>query len=159
MDLTVTRDGHVTSPAGFSAAAVTAGIKPSGNPDMALVVNTVGSAAAALFTRNKVVAAPVKVTRAAVADGTLRAVVYTSGNANACNGVAGDRDAEEIQSRAAAALELEPAEVGVCSTGLIGEPLPMAEVRSGVDALAAGLGADAEPVSYTHLTLPTICSV
>ena len=144
MDLTVTRDGHVTSPAGFSAAAVTAGIKPSGNPDMALVVNTVGSAAAALFTRNKVVAAPVKVTRAAVADGTLRAVVYTSGNANACNGVAGDRDAEEIQSRAAAALELEPAEGGVCSTGLIGEPLPMAEVRSGVDALAAGLGADAE---------------
>ena len=103
MDLTVTRDGHVTSPAGFSAAAVTAGIKPSGNPDMALVVNTVGSAAAALFTRNKVVAAPVKVTRAAVADGTLRAVVYTSGNANACNGVAGDRDAEEIQSRAAGA--------------------------------------------------------
>ena len=77
----------ITTPAGFSAAATTAGIKASGKKDMALVVNN-GPVytAAGVFTRNRVVAAPVKLTRRAVADGQLRAVVYNSGNANACNG-------------------------------------------------------------------------
>lgn len=78
----------VTAPQGFVAAGATAGIKPSGNKDMALVVNQgpefVG---AAVFTRNRVVASPVKYTKKAVANGTLRAVLYNSGNANACNGV------------------------------------------------------------------------
>ena len=77
----------ITTPTGFSAAATTAGIKASGKKDMALVVNNGPDyTAAGVFTRNRVVAAPVKLTRRAVADGQLRAVVYNSGNANACNG-------------------------------------------------------------------------
>ena len=77
----------ITAPAGFTAAATTAGIKPSGNPDMALVVNTGPEYhAAAVFTRNRVVASPVKVSREAVADGRIRAVLFNAGNANACSG-------------------------------------------------------------------------
>lgn len=130
----------VTTPRGFRAAATTAGIKPSGNPDMALVLNDgPESAAAAVFTRNRVVASPVKVARRAVADGTVKAVVYNSGNANALNGKQGDSDAAETQRRVAESLGIEPGEVAVCSTGLIGDVLPMEKVRSAIPALVAGL--------------------
>ncbi|WJY67979.1 bifunctional glutamate N-acetyltransferase/amino-acid acetyltransferase ArgJ [Corynebacterium auris] len=130
----------VTTPRGFRAAATTAGIKPSGNPDMALVLNDgPESVAAAVFTRNRVVASPVKVSRRAVADGALRAVVYNSGNANALNGKQGDSDAAETQRCVAESLDIEPGEVAVCSTGLIGDVLPMEKVRSAIPALAAGL--------------------
>ena len=86
----------ITTPRGFRATATTAGIKASGKPDMALVINEGPEfAAAAVFTRNRVVASPVKVSRRAVADGTLKAILFNSGNANACNGPQGDRDATE----------------------------------------------------------------
>ena len=87
-------DTGITAPEGFAAAATTAGIKASGKPDMALVVNEGPDlTAAALFTRNRIVAAPVKISRANIADGRLKAVVYNSGNANACNGSRGEADA------------------------------------------------------------------
>lgn len=131
----------ITAPAGFTAAALTAGIKPSGNPDMALVVNNGPEFnAAAVFTRNRVVASPVKVSRQAIADGQVHAVIFNAGNANACNGVQGDRDAAETQQRVAELLGLQPTDVGVCSTGLIGELLPMDKVRAGVDQLVPALG-------------------
>ena len=131
----------ITTPAGFSAAATTAGIKASGKKDMALVVNN-GPVytAAGVFTRNRVVAAPVKLTRRAVADGQLRAVVYNSGNANACNGAQGDADAYQTAEQLAVLLDVPVSEVAVCSTGLIGEPLPMPILLGGLAPLVDGLG-------------------
>lgn len=147
----------VTTPAGFSAAATTAGIKPSGNPDMALVVNEGPEfSAAAVFTRNRVVASPVKVSRRAVADGQLRAVVFNSGNANACNGAQGDRDAAEEQELVAAALGLAAGDVAVCSTGLIGDVLPMDKVRRGIGELAGGLGAHGAEAARAIMTTDTV---
>ena len=147
----------VTAPAGFVAAGVTAGIKPSGNPDMALVVNSGPEySAAAVTTRNKVVAAPVKVTRKAVADGSLKAVVFNSGNANACNGRQGDEDAVAMQEYAAAALGSAASDVAVCSTGRIGDLLPMDIVRGGIDELSTSLGDDGTAAATAIMTTDTV---
>ena len=131
----------ITAPAGFRAAGVVAGLKASGKPDLALVVND-GPAyvAAGVFTSNRVVAAPVVWSREAVADGTARAVVLNSGGANACTGAPGLADAQRTAEHVATALGAVAAEVLVCSTGLIGERLPMDLLLAGVDAAAAALG-------------------
>ena len=143
----------VTAPAGFSAAGVTAGIKQSGKPDMALVVNNGPRFdAAAVTTRNKVVAAPVKVTRDALNSGTLSAVVYNSGNANACNGRQGDLDAVEMQEATAREIGVKPSEVAVCSTGLIGDLLPMDTIRSGIAKLGENLGDNGNLAAEAILT-------
>lgn len=142
---------------GFVAAAVTAGIKPSGKPDMALVVNTGPEfVAAGVFTRNRVVASPVKLTRKAVADGRLAAVVYNSGNANACNGAQGDADAAAVVQRVADAIGCEAADVAACSTGLIGEPLPLDLMLNAVDPLVAGLGDHADAAAEAIMTTDTV---
>lgn len=131
----------VTAPQGFSAAATSAGLKASGNPDMAVVVNEGPEfAAAAVFTRNKVFAAPVKVSRAAVAAGELKAVVFNSGNANACTGEQGLHDAQTMQRLTAEGVGAEPAQVAVCSTGIIGDLLPMEKVEGGIAAVVNQLG-------------------
>ena len=136
----------VTVPRGFSAASTTAGIKPSGNPDMALVVNQGPRFdAAAVFTRNRVVAAPVKVTQAALKDGNpneLKAAVFNAGNANACNGAQGMTDAKKIAEDTALALGVDVSDIAVCSTGLIGELMPMDKVHGGIDKLAKNLGTE-----------------
>ena len=142
---------------GFVAAAVTAGIKPSGKPDMALVVNTGPEfVAAGVFTRNRVVASPVKLTRKAVADGRLAAVVYNSGNANACNGARGDADAAAVVQRVADAIGCEAADVAACSTGLIGEQLPLDLMLNAIDPLVAGLGDHADAAAEAILTTDTV---
>ena len=142
---------------GFVAAAVTAGIKPSGKPDMALVVNTGPEfVAAGVFTRNRVVASPVKLTRKAVADGRLVAVVYNSGNANACNGAQGDADAAAVVQRVADAIGCEAADVAACSTGLIGEQLPLDLMLAAVDPLVAGLGDHADAAAAAIMTTDTV---
>lgn len=142
---------------GFVAAAVTAGIKPSGKPDMALVVNTGPEfVAAGVFTRNRVVASPVKLTRKAVADGRLVAVVYNSGNANACNGAQGDADAAAVVRRVADAIGCEVADVAACSTGLIGEQLPLDLMLDAVDPLVAGLGDHADAAAEAIMTTDTV---
>lgn len=146
----------ITAPAGFTAAATAAQIKHSGKLDMALVVNDGPEHnAAAVFTRNRVVASPIKATRAAMVDGTIKAVLYNSGNANACNGVQGDKDAAAAVQRTAEALGARPEDIAVCSTGLIGELLPMDKITAGVDALASSLGdhggAAAEAIMTTDL--------
>ncbi|MDK4272940.1 bifunctional glutamate N-acetyltransferase/amino-acid acetyltransferase ArgJ [Corynebacterium pseudodiphtheriticum] len=131
----------VTVPQGFRAASVKAGIKPSGKADLALVVNDGPEfSAAGVFTRNRVVAAPVKVSREALADGQLRAVLYNAGNANACNGALGLRDAQQMQTELAELLNFDSNHVAVCSTGLIGEPMPMDNVSAGIEKLPGVLG-------------------
>lgn len=131
----------VTAPAGFRAAGIAAGLKPDGQLDLALVVNDGPEpAAAGVFTRNRVQAAPVRWTERALRAGAIRAVVLNSGGANACTGPTGEQDTRAIAARVATRLELaNPAAVAVCSTGLIGVRLPMNPLLAGIDTAAAGL--------------------
>ena len=136
----------VTEPAGFVAAGVAAGIKTSGAPDLALVVNEGPQfTAAGVLTGNRVKAAPVKWTQQVLKAGALRAVVLNSGGANACTGPRGFHDTHATAERVAATLGVGAAEVAVCSTGLIGEYLPMDAVLSGVDLAVAALSGDGGP--------------
>jgi glutamate N-acetyltransferase / amino-acid N-acetyltransferase len=128
----------VTAPLGFRAAGVAAGLKESGQPDVAVVLNDGPSrAAAAVFTSNRVQAAPVIWTRQVVSGGRVRAVVLNSGGANACTGAQGFQDTHATAERLAAALDDSAGEIAVCSTGLIGERLPMDKLLPGVDAAVA----------------------
>ena len=134
----------VVAPQGFRAAGVAAGLKSTGGLDLALVVNDgPAHAAAGVFTRNKVKAAPVLWTQQVLVTGRLRAVVLNSGGANACTGPEGFQTAHATAEKAAEVLGCGPIEVAVCSTGLIGKQLPRAAVLAGVEAAAAALGADA----------------
>jgi glutamate N-acetyltransferase / amino-acid N-acetyltransferase len=127
----------VTAPQGFRAAGVAAGLKASGERDVAVVINDGPSrAAAAVFTSNRFPAAPVTWTRQVVSGGRVRAVVLNSGGANACTGPLGFQDAHATAERLAAALADSAGEIAVCSTGLIGERLPMDVLLPGVDAAA-----------------------
>ncbi|MFJ6213619.1 bifunctional glutamate N-acetyltransferase/amino-acid acetyltransferase ArgJ [Streptomyces sp. NPDC092296] len=133
----------VTAARGFRAAGVTAGIKQSGTPDLALVVNDGPSlAAAGVFTGNRVKAAPVLWSEQVLKGGLVSAVVLNSGGANACTGPLGFQDTHATAERAAEALGLNAGEIAVCSTGLIGERLPMAKLLPGVDQAAKALDAD-----------------
>ena len=128
----------VTAPLGFRAAGVTAGLKASGYRDVAVVVNDGPSrAAAAVFTANRVQAAPVKWSRQVVSGGRVKAVVLNSGGANACTGPLGFQDTHATAERLAAALDDSAGEIAVCSTGLIGERLPMDKLLPAVDAAVA----------------------
>jgi glutamate N-acetyltransferase/amino-acid N-acetyltransferase len=128
----------VTAPLGFRAAGVTAGLKPSGQPDVAVVLNDGPSrAAAAVFTGNRVQAAPVTWSRQVISGGRVRAVVLNSGGANACTGPLGFTDTHATAERLAAALGDSAGEMAVCSTGLIGERLPMGKLLPAVDAAVA----------------------
>ncbi|MCC3273179.1 bifunctional glutamate N-acetyltransferase/amino-acid acetyltransferase ArgJ [Arthrobacter zhangbolii] len=133
----------ITVPAGFRAAGVTAGLKDSGGSDVALVVNDGPSkAAAAVFTRNRVAAAPVLWSRQAVSDGRADAVILNSGGANACTGAEGFQNTHATAEKTAALLGISASDVLVCSTGLIGMQLPMDKLIPGVEAAAADLSAD-----------------
>lgn len=138
----------VTAAGGFRAAGVAAGLKASGGPDVALVVNDgPHDVAAAVFTSNRVKAAPVLWTQQVIEDGRLAAVVLNSGGANACTGPDGFADAHRTAEHVAAALQVGAGDVAVCSTGLIGERLPMSKLLSGVDAAAAALSGDGGPAA------------
>ncbi|MFF1791433.1 bifunctional glutamate N-acetyltransferase/amino-acid acetyltransferase ArgJ [Kitasatospora sp. NPDC058243] len=127
----------VTAAKGFRAAGVTAGIKASGTPDLALVVNDGPAlAAAGVFTANRVKAAPVVWSEQVLKGGQVSAVVLNSGGANACTGPLGFQDTHTTAEKVAEELELNAGEVAVASTGLIGERLPMDVLLPGV-ALAA----------------------
>ncbi|MCG6568673.1 bifunctional glutamate N-acetyltransferase/amino-acid acetyltransferase ArgJ [Tessaracoccus sp. ZS01] len=133
----------VTLPKGFTASGSTAGLKASGRPDVAVVHNTGPSmAAAAVFTTNRVFAAPVKWSRQAVSDGQLQAIVLNSGGANACTGAEGYKDSATTAARVASNLGLIIDNVAVCSTGLIGVRLPMDKLLPGVDAACSALTTD-----------------
>lgn len=135
----------VTAAQGFRAAGVAAGIKTSGALDLALVVNDgPTSAAAGVFTRNQVKAAPVLWSAQVLTGGRLRAVVLNSGGANACTGPAGFQDAHASAERVAALLGCGAINVAVCSTGLIGQRLPRQALLSGIEAANAALAATPE---------------
>lgn len=147
----------VTAPEGFVAAATRAGIKPSGNPDLAVVVNEGPDfTAAGVFTRNKVFAAPVKVSREAVAGGQLQAVVFNSGNANACTGEQGYDDARTMQRLTADGVGTAPSRVAVCSTGIIGDVLPMDKVEGGIAAVVKQLGDNGRDAATAIMTTDTV---
>ena len=149
----------VTAPLGFRATGIAAGLKSSGRLDVALVVNDGPShVAAAVFTTNRVVAAPVVWSRQAVADGVASAVVLNAGGANACTGPAGFVDTHRTAERVGALLGVSPGDVLVCSTGLIGERLPMDLLLPGVDRAAEALspvgGPDAAQAIMTTDSVP-----
>jgi glutamate N-acetyltransferase/amino-acid N-acetyltransferase len=160
------REQGVTAPAGFRAAGIAAGIKASGARDLALVLNEGPDyAAAGVFTRNKVKAAPVLWSQQVLTTGQLRAVILNSGGANACTGPGGFQDTHATAEAVAAALsdwgtETGAIEVAVCSTGLIGDRLPMDKVLAGVreivHEMAGGLtgGEDAAQAIMTTDTVP-----
>jgi glutamate N-acetyltransferase/amino-acid N-acetyltransferase len=134
----------VTGPKGFRAAGIAAGIKASGNPDLALVVNDGPRVdAAGVVTRNKVKAAPVLWSQQVLTTGRLRGVVLNSGGANACTGAEGFQTTHATAERAAEELGCGAIEVAVCSTGLIGAQLPRDTVLAGVSTAAAALADDA----------------
>src|SRR5690606_38945396 len=133
----------VTAPLGFRAAGVAAGIKDGGKRDVALVVNDGPSrAAAGVFTANRIKAAPVLWSQQVLRGGRLKAVVLNSGGANACTGPAGFADTHHTAEKVAELLGDSAGEVAVCSTGLIGERLPMDALLAGVESAAAQLSRD-----------------
>jgi glutamate N-acetyltransferase/amino-acid N-acetyltransferase len=138
----------VTAPLGFRAAGVAAGLKVSGERDVAVVINDGPSrAAAGVFTANRVQAAPVLWTRQVIRGGRVRAVALNSGGANACTGPDGFADTHQTAERLAAQLSDSAGEVAVCSTGLIGERLPMDKLLPGVDAAVAGASRSGGPAA------------
>lgn len=136
----------LTSVPGLKAAGVKAGIKASGNPDVALLVADAPMSCAGLFTQNHFAAAPVTLSKAHLvrSGGQVRAVIINSGNANACTGAQGDKDALEMCTRVAQALACPVEQVLVCSTGVIGVKLPMDKVRAGIDLAVKELSSDVE---------------
>ncbi|HSK33011.1 MAG TPA: bifunctional glutamate N-acetyltransferase/amino-acid acetyltransferase ArgJ [Propionicimonas sp.] len=148
----------VTAAKGFLAAGVIAGLKASGRPDLALVVNSGPDAhAAGVFTSNRFQAAPVTWSRQAVADGRLAAVVLNSGGANACTGSAGLADAKQMAEWTGAEVGCATDDVAVCSTGLIGERLPMDAVLTGIEHAAQDLAQTGGPsAAEAILTTDTV---
>lgn len=134
-------EGGVTAPKGFLASGVRCGLKTQG-PDLALIVSDRPAAAAAMFTSNVVKAAPVVVSMKHVSSGWVRAVVANAGNANACTGEQGLRDAEAMARHTAELLRVSPQEVLVASTGVIGRLLPMDKVLKGIEDAVSSLSAN-----------------
>ncbi|MBI2773702.1 MAG: bifunctional glutamate N-acetyltransferase/amino-acid acetyltransferase ArgJ [Chloroflexi bacterium] len=132
----------VTFAAGFTAGAAKAGVKnaKADRLDVALLVAAGPCSAAAVFTKNQVIAAPLVVTKRHLAAGPLRAVVVNSGNANACTGDQGERDALAMAAAAAKAVGAQPHEIAVASTGVIGIPLPVDRVARGIAAIKPSAG-------------------
>lgn len=145
--------GSVTSPQGFSGEGIFCDVKRLGTGkgsnkgkkrDLAVIYSESPCVAAGMFTTNQICAAPVKVCVAHLKHPTCRAIVVNSGNANACTGLQGRKDAETMCKQTAKWLKIQPAEVMVASTGRIGLPLPMPNVRSGIQTVCAGLNATEE---------------
>ena len=134
-------EGGVTAAKGFLAAGVHCGLKAQGL-DLAVIFSEVPAAGAAVFTTNKVAAAPVLLSRQHLGSGPMRAVVANSGNANACNGERGMEDARAMAAAAAKALGVETEQVFVASTGVIGQPLAIDKVEAGIKQAASVLSID-----------------
>jgi len=148
----------VSTPAGFTASGIAAGIKASGGPDVALIVNNGPRYnAAAVFTTNRISAAPVRWSQIAIEDGEAKAVIMNSGGANACTGVPGDQDAAAMADHTAQALGIASNDVLVSSTGLIGERLPMDKVLPGIRTAAEALADDGlEDAAKAIMTTDTV---
>lgn len=142
MSIRILSGGTITAPKGFLAGAAQAGIKKPGRYDLTLIYSPALCSAAGVFTRNKVQAAPVLLSKAHLAGGKSHGVVVNSGCANACTGPQGDKDAFQMASAAAAAVGCSAQEMFVASTGVIGAYLPMDKVLKGIQDAAADLSQD-----------------
>ena len=147
--------GGAVAARGFVAAGVECGVRGVGARDLGLLFSERECTAAAVYTRNVLRGAPLVVTRRSMEDGSVRAVVVNSGNANAATGQKGLRDAYAMRAFAAEALGIEAGEVAVASTGVIGERLPMAEISAGIAEAAAKLDRDGAPYAEAILTTDT----
>lgn len=161
MDIPVIRiKGGVGSPKGFLTNAVDCGIKDPENQrlDLALIHSEVSCTSAGTFTTNRVKAAPVKVSQTHFRKGDIRTIIANSGNANACTGMQGIRDAKRMCAAVAKPLGVKQGEVGVCSTGVIGIPMPMMRMDPKFDLLVDGLarkqGSDVAHAIMTSDTHP-----
>jgi len=136
--------GGITAPQGFQAAGITAGLKPSGNPDLSLLLAPAGAACAGTFTTSLLRAGCVDLCaqRLQASGGQARAVLTNSGHANACTGERGLADSLVATAALAARLGLTPDAVLICSTGVIGVPIPMDTLQAGLDPLVAALASD-----------------
>lgn len=159
----VVEDGGVTTPKGFKAGGLHCGLKKTERFDLGVIVCDVPAAAAGVYTTNQFQAAPLKVTRESIGrDGRLQAMLVNSGNANACTGKQGEADAYEMRALMAKTLGVEEHHVGVTSTGVIGEPLPMEKVRAGIAGLPAVLKNDGsddfcQAILTTDLVQKMVC--
>ena len=156
--------GGVTTPRGFQAAGVHAGVySDPDRKDLALVYSEIPASAAAVYTSNRVQAAPIAVDRQHLKDGLARAVILNSGNANACTGAQGLADARRMCELAGQPLGIDADEVLVCSTGLIGATLPMGAIEAAVPAVVQALspegGGDAAEAIMTTDTFAKSCAV
>jgi len=154
-------EGGVTAAKGFRAAGIHCGIKEK-KKDLALVVCDTLASAAGMFTTNAVRAAPVLLSQERIQSGVARAIIVNSGNANACTGVQGMRDAAEMAALTAAGLGIAEEFVLVASTGVIGIPLAMAPVRSGIPVVVTELSIDGGTAAEAILTtdaFPKIAAV
>ncbi|GIP35622.1 bifunctional glutamate N-acetyltransferase/amino-acid acetyltransferase ArgJ [Paenibacillus sp. J2TS4] len=156
-------EGGITTPAGFRAGGLHCGLKKMSRYDLGAIVCEVPAAAAAVYTLNAFQAAPLKVTKESLAaGGKLQAVVVNSGNANACTGLQGEEDARSMRAAAAQAFGVEEHHVGVASTGVIGELLPMDKLGGGIAQLPERLRADGsddfcQAILTTDLVQKMIC--
>ncbi|RTE07949.1 bifunctional glutamate N-acetyltransferase/amino-acid acetyltransferase ArgJ [Paenibacillus whitsoniae] len=140
---TVVPEGTITTPKGFRAGGLHCGLKKTERFDLGAIVCDVPAAAAGVYTLNAFQAAPLRVTQESIAQGgKLQAMIVNSGNANACTGQQGEDDARAMRAASAKALGVAEHEVGVTSTGVIGELLPMGKVLSGIEQLPAKVKAD-----------------
>ena len=148
-------------PKGFRGAAIAAGLKSSGALDLTLIVNDGPRFdAAAVYTTNKVVAAPVIWSREVTKGGLVRAAVLNSGGANACTGPQGFADTHQTAEKVGELLSISSGEVVVCSTGLIGEPLPMPKIISGLESIATALKLESlDDVSRAIMTTDSVPKV
>jgi len=156
--------GSATSPQGFRAAAVTCGFKKSGKPDLALLVSESDCTAAGVFTRNQVVAAPVILDRKTLETNNkrIRIVATNAGNANACTGEPGMVAAKEMQRAAAKLFDFDANQVLILSTGIIGVPLPIKKVKTGLKFTADGLSKEngmAKGSGMIHPDMATMLAV
>lgn len=144
----------------FRAGGVSAGIKKTGEPDLGIIYAEKRATAAAVFTRNRVQAAPVLLTKNRVKAGSCRAVVVNSGNANCCTGGRGMEDAEAMARSAGEALGIPQESVLVASTGVIGKPLPVDRIAAACPALAAALSSEGWPAfSRAIMTTDTVAKM
>src|SRR5713226_7028973 len=142
----MSESGPIFLPKGFKFSAVAAGIKASGKPDLGLIVAEPRTTAAALFTKNRIVAAPVEAGRVSLKNsgGRVRAVIVNSGNANCATGPAGSRACKLVCAETARVIGVKPSEVFPSSTGIIGVPFPATKITSRLQTLFAGAGASVE---------------
>jgi glutamate N-acetyltransferase/amino-acid N-acetyltransferase len=146
----------VTAPRGFLAGAVKCGIKKSGKHDLGLIVCPAGARAAAMFTTNKIISAAVQISKKHVKSATIYAVVVNSGNANACTGQKGMNNAIKMCAETAGHIVVDPHEILVASTGIIGEQMPMKNVIAGItDAAGELLDSQSAGMNFTKAIMTT----